>query len=431
MSDSITLELISIAICLVFSGFFSGTETALTSLNELKIDHIISERGKVAKDLLIWKNNPNKVLNTILIGNNVVNILGSVLAADVTAKMFQNSQIAAVTGIMTLLVLIFGEITPKTFAKHNAVTISIYTMKLLKIFYIALYPFSYALNKMVKGLIKVSGGSLENGDPKITEDEIEYLIDVGGKEGVIAVDKTEMLSKIFDISEIYVKEVMVPRPDMVVIDIESEPSEIWKVIRETEYSRIPVFEEEIDNIIGILYVKDIARTKATLDDNFDFRSFLKNATFIPETKKIDTMLGEFQKSRTHIAIVIDEYGGVAGLLTLEDILEEIVGEIWDEYDTADLDIVQKDENNFILDVRLDIDDFCEKFDVEKTDEMEEYETLGGFIFDIAGKIPEEGEIYEYENYRFKILAVEDRKLDKVEVSRMIPLEADEDEAVGA
>lgn len=238
------------------------------------------------------------------------------------------------------------------------------------------------------------------------------------KEGIIENGKSRMLQNIFDISEIYVKEVMVPRTDMVAIDIEDPVESYIDKIHASEFSRIPVYEETIDKIIGILYVKDLLRFVNEDSTQFDLRKVLRKPYFIPETKKIDSMLSEFQRNRNHMAIVIDEYGGVDGLVTLEDILEEIVGEIWDEYDTEEQEVTEISENTFIVDVRMDIDDFCEKFGLEKTHEMDEYETVGGLVFDIAEKIPEVGEQYVYENYQFKILNKHERRLDKVELRRI-------------
>ena len=417
MNESLILELLAIAACIVLSGIFSGSETALTSLGELKIRHMIEE-DKKAKHLVLWLEHPNKGLNTILIGNNIVNILGSVLATDFAAKLFGDSQIAAVTGIMTLLVLFFGEITPKTFAKHNAAALAPYVIRILKVPYFIFYPFSYGINKLVKWMIKITGGKLDKANHRITEDELEFYISESEKEGILENGKSRMLQNIFDISEIYVKEIMVPRTDMVAIDISDPIDSYMEKILASEFSRIPVYEETVDKIIGILYVKDLLRFVNEDHAVVDLRKVLRKPYFVPETKKIDSMLSEFQRTRNHMAIVIDEYGGVDGIVTLEDILEEIVGEIWDEYDTEEHEGTQISEDTFIVDVRMDIDDFCEKFAIEKTEDMEEYETVGGLIFDIAEKIPEIGEQYKYDKYKFKILNKHERRLDKVELRRI-------------
>jgi len=417
VSEALIFELSAIILCILLSGIFSGSETTLTSLSELKVRHMIEENPR-AKPLELWLNHPNKVLNTILIGNNIVNILASVLATDFTAKLVGDSNIAMVTGIMTIMVLFFGEITPKTYAKHNAERLAIPVIKLLKLPYFFFFPFSYGINRLVKLMIIISGGNPERHKHKLTEDELEFYITESGKEGMLEDVKSQMLRNIFDISEIYVKEVMVPRTDMVAVEVSSEPKEYLDRILASEFSRIPVYEDSVDKIVGILYVKDLLKFVQEDGVNFDLKKVIRKPFFVPETKKIDAMMGEFQKSRNHMAVVIDEYGGVAGIVTLEDILEEIVGEIWDEYDTEEQEVTQLSEDSYIVDVRMDIDDFCDKFEIEKTHEMDEYETVGGLVFDIAGKIPEVGEVYEFSDYSFKILNKFERRLDKVELTRL-------------
>lgn len=411
--DSLLFELITIGVCIIFSGFFSSSETALTSLSELKVKHLLQEKGEKAKDLELWLLHPNKVLNTILIGNNIVNILGSVVAAEVSNKIFGSSAIAIATGVMTFLVLIFGEIAPKTFAKHNAESLALFIIKILKIFYFFFYPISLALDKLVKIIIKLSGGNVENSGPKITEDEIEFLISVGEKEGVLENQKKEMLHNIFEISETTVKEVMVPRTDLVAIKYGTDINEILNVLANTEYSRIPIYEGKMDNILGILHVKDLLKYVSKDVQQLDIKTILRKPYFVPSTKKIDDLLREFQMNRIHFAIVVDEYGGVDGIVTLEDILEEIVGEIRDEYDKDENDeIIQLDENTYEVDPRIDIDDFSEFFGLEIQDDLD-FETLGGLIFDLSGRIPEIGEVFYVGNIEILIKEKDGRRIEKV------------------
>lgn len=411
--DSLLFELITIGVCIIFSGFFSSSETALTSLSELKVKHLLQEKGERAKDLELWLLHPNKVLNTILIGNNIVNILGSVVAAEVSNKIFGSSAIAIATGVMTFLVLIFGEIVPKTFAKHNAESLALFIIKILKIFYFFFYPISFVLNKLVKIIIKLSGGNVENSGPKITEDELEFLISVGEKEGVLENQKKEMLHNIFEISETTAKEVMVPRTDLVAIKYGTDINEILNVLANTEYSRIPIYEGKMDNILGILHVKDLLKYVSKDVQQLDIKTILRKPYFVPSTKKIDDLLREFQVNRIHFAIVVDEYGGVDGIVTLEDILEEIVGEIRDEYDKDENDeIIQLDENTYEVDPRIDIDDFSEFFGLEIQDDLD-FETLGGLIFDLSGRIPEIGDVFYVGNIEILIKEKDGRRIKKV------------------
>ncbi|UOD34756.1 HlyC/CorC family transporter [Deferribacteraceae bacterium V6Fe1] len=411
--DSLLGELITIGVCIVFSGFFSSSETALTSLSELKVKHLLQEKGEKAKDLELWLMHPNKVLNTILIGNNIVNILGSVVAAEVSNKLFGSNAIAIATGIMTFLVLIFGEIAPKTFAKHNAESLALVIIKILKIFYFLFYPISFALNKLVKMIIRLSGGNVEHLGPKITEDEIEFLISVGEKEGVLENQKKEMLHNIFEISDTLAKEVMVPRTDLVAIKYGTDINEILNILAKTEYSRIPVYEGKMDNILGILYVKDLLKYVNEDIKKLDIKTILRKPYFVPSTKRIDDLLREFQLHRMHFAIVVDEYGGVDGIVTLEDILEEIVGEIRDEYDKDEKDeIIQVDENTYEVDPKIDIDDFNKFFGIKMEDDLD-YETLGGLIFDLSGRIPEIGEVFSIGNLELLVKEREGRRIKKV------------------
>lgn len=417
--DSIILHVFSIFICILLSGFFSGSETALTSLSEMKIRHMIAEDPK-ARILELWLQHPNKLLNTILIGNSAANVLAAVLAADMVRNLVGNSQIAIVTGVMTLLILIFGEIIPKTFAKHNAIYISIHFMKILKVIYTVLYPATFIMNKFAVAMIKLSGGSLDK-KPKLTEDEIEFIINVGEKEGALENGQKEMLQNIFELGDMNIKEIMTPRRDIIAVNINDSFDAIMDKVLTNEFSRLPVYEETIDKIIGIMNAKELLVFTRENKDNFDLRKMIREPYFIPGSKKIDTMLTEFQKTRNHMAIVLDEYGGVAGLLTLEDVLEVIVGEIYDEYDSeeaAEIEVERTDEDTYVIDAMMDMDDFCEEFGIERTGGMEDYDTLAGLIYDLAGKVPEQDDSFELHGYELKVMEIADRKICKVQLKKI-------------
>lgn len=419
MLVSFEVEIILVVICLMLSAFFSATETALISISELKAKHLIEENGAYAKALELWLLKPNKVLITILIGNNIVNILSSVMATDLSLKLFGNIQLAITTGIMTFLILLFAEITPKALAKHNYEKLGVIFIKPLKYFYYLFYPITYVLEYFVILLNKITGIKIEKLGPSITEEEIEFLIKMGEKEGILEFQKKEMLHNIFEISERTAKEVMVPRTDMVVLDVDDNFDNMLKIIKDTEFSRIPVYEERLDNIIGILYVKDILKYLNDKSDNIKVRSIIRKAYFVPETKKLDELLKEFQLKRIHMAIVVDEYGGVSGIVTLEDIIEEIVGEIRDEYDNEeDIKIVKISDGLFKADARISIDDFLEYFNIERAENMSGFETLGGLIYDLAGKVPEVGEEYQFNGYILKVLHRDGRKLKSIEIKKI-------------
>ncbi len=422
---SLDLELTLIGISLLFSAFFSSSEIALSSLSDVKVIHILSEKGEKAKDLKLWLKHPNKTLNTILIGNNVVNIFASVLAADAAKKIFGSNEIAITTGVMTILILFFGEVTPKTFAKHNAEKFALAAIKFLKLFYYLFYPLTYILNIFVTGLIKIMGGEITKEKPLITEEELEFMINVGGEEGILKGETEDMMHNIMDITDIDVKEIMVPRIDVAAVQLNASMDTLLDIIEKTEYSRIPVYGNDIDDIKGILYIKDLlAYIKGGLD-KISLKDVMKKVYFVPETKNIYELLKEFQKKRVHMAIVVDEYGGVAGLVTLEDILEEIVGEIRDEYDKEEEEFIKKGDGEYIVNPKMDLDDFVEKLGIEKTHDMEDYESVGGLVFDLAGKIPDIGDEFIFNQYKFKVLGKEENKLLKIGITKIKKEEKDE------
>ncbi|AEA33254.1 hemolysin family protein [Hippea maritima] len=418
---SVNLEGFLIVVSLIASAFFSSSETALTSLSPLKVSQIVQGGGKNAKYFSLWLNHPNKMLNTILIGNNVVNIFASVLAGDLAMKLSGSSQLAATTAIMTVLILFFGEITPKTFAKHNAERFAEVSIKILAFLYYLFYPFTYLINIFATGVIKVVGGEVGKEKPLITEEELEFMINVSEKEGILENQTREMMHNIIDIKEISVKEIMVPRTEMVCVDVESSIDTLLNLIEEYEYSRIPAYDGTLDNIVGIVYIKDLIKKAKEKDiHSISIKEVLRGAMFVPETKHIYDLFKEFQAKHIHVAIVIDEYGGVAGLVTMEDILEEIVGDIRDEYDEREEDeFVKLDSGVYIVDAGMDLDDFCEKLNINKESYMEEYETVAGLVYDLADRIPNEGDEFELEGkYKIKVLKISGKKIEKVEVRRI-------------
>ena len=424
MDSGLVRDIALIAVSVCFSAYFSAAEMAVLSMNEVAVKLAFKEYGEKAKSLELWMTNPNRVLNTILAGNNIVNMLAAVLAAKVATGLFTGAYVAVVIGIVIFIILFFGEVMPKTFAKSNAAVVAIYSMKFLRVFYILFYPLTWAMSAASTIVAKISGNAGSK-RPKITEDELEFLINVGEKEGVLEKGKGEMITNIFDISDIQVREVMVPRIDIVAVPENITKEALVSLIGETEFSRIPVYKESLDDITGILYVKDIIKMKGKDYKVQDLMKFVREPLFVPETKKIDVMLKDFQKNRLHMAVVVDEYGGTAGIITMEDILEEIVGDIFDEYDEEDAEIVKVSEGVYLVDARMNIDDFCKEFGIEKTDDMSEYETLGGFVLYMADEMPSEGDSFEWNQYHFTVREMKDRSLERIEVSKIQPAVVEE------
>jgi putative hemolysin len=375
--------------------------------------------------LRLWDKKPVRMLSFLLVANNLVNILASSLATDLSLRLLQpfnlgggtSLAIAVSVGVMTLLVLVFGEVLPKTFARHNPKLV-VHLLLLLLAFYYLLWPAAWVLAKMGKRFISLAGGDPASPLPSVTEKELEYLIHKGTTEGTVDVDKERILSGAFDLENMIAKEVMVPRTEVIMFDARAPLAKVMVIIAEHKFSRYPVFQETQDKVAGIFYVKDLLpyfEQPESRRKPFRLRDFTRPAHYIPETMPLDRLLQDFRGERIHIAVVVDEYGGTAGLVTLEDIIEELVGEIYDEYDKEEKLYSQLDERSFVLQSRLPVDDLNEELgiDVSFPDDRE-YESVGGLVMELAESVPETGQILVYEppsppdegprlDLRFKVL----------------------------
>lgn len=415
MVDMLILaESIALVLLLGGSAFFSSSETALFRLSKHRIHQLIDEGTKNARNVKNLKDDPNKMLITILIGNNLVNIAASSIATKLAIDIFGNAGVGIATGVMTFLILLFGEITPKSYAVENTEKHSLKVAVPISILSKILYPVIYILNLFSKLLYRIIGGRLAESEPYITEEEIKSMVKVGEKEGVVEEDEKEMIQSIFKFSDTIVKEEMVPRVDMVCLSIDSKGQEAMKIARETGYSRIPVYKDKIDNIEGILYTKDLLMALKNEDEeDVDLKDLMRSPIFVPETKKIDELLKVLQRERTHMAIVIDEFGGVEGLITLEDVLEEIVGEIFDEYDEEVEPIEKIGKEKFLVDARMNVDDVNEELKIDIPEK--EYETISGFVLSQLGRTAEEGDIVEHKDVKIKIESVKNHQILKVKI----------------
>lgn len=413
MDISIWWEIAILIISLFLSAYFSAMETAVAYLSEVKTKQLFAKDDD-ENNLSMWITQRNKVLNTIFLGNTLFNIINVFLIMDILSRYISSYTLLISAVAAFILILMFGETIPKTLARYEVINMSVGHVKILNKFYILFSPIIFIFDILTAFSLKLFGKSLKK-DPKFSEDELEFLINVGEKEGKLQPDKGEMITNIFDISDIDVKEIMVPRTDVTAVPEDISTEEIKQIVRETEYSRIPVYRNSLDNIIGILYVKDLIRLKGTDYSVEDLLKLLRKPLFVPETKKIDLMLKEFQKNKLHIAVVVDEYGGTAGIITMEDILEEIVGDILDEYDIDSEEIKQISENKYIINGRMTVNDFCDHFNIEEFDEDDDYDTVAGLVFDIAGEVPKIGDVFTWNNFKFTIKRLENRRIDLMEV----------------
>ena len=411
------------AVCLlgflILSFFFSASETALFSLNKLQLKKMQKEESDWRVNSIIkLLDDPQKTLITILTGNMFVNIAASSLATYLAIKFFGNVGIGIAGGIMIFMILVFGEIVPKSLAISNAEIIAKKIARPLEIISSFLFPLIFFFKIIINALYYFFGKKRIKEKKEITEEDLITLINVGKDEGVIEEEEKKMIRNIFEFGDTMVKEVMVPRVDMACIPLEAKLNSILRLIKKMGHSRIPVYKEAIDNIIGILYTKDLLVVYEQWyksKEKFDLKKIIRRAYFVPENKKIDDLLDIFQRDKIQIAIAIDEYGGTAGLVTMEDVVEEIVGEIIDEYDkeTKLYEII--DNNTVIADGIISIDKINELLNIEIPEN--DFETLGGFIYDLMGRVPIKNETIEYKNIQITIEQVVKNRITRVIIKK--------------
>ena len=404
------------AVLIVLSGLFSASETALTAFKSTDLEEIENTNPRTAKLLKKWLTKPNEILTAILLGNNIVNILASSIATVVTLQIMgskSGNAIAVATVSMTVIVLIFGEITPKVVAKTYSRKISGMVIGPIYFLTIVALPIIKLLMFITKVLSGLMGVNIKNENLMITEEEIKSYVNVGKAEGVIEEEEREMIHSIIEFGDTTAKEVMTPRTSIFMLDAESTIDEVWDEIIDSGYSRIPVYGEDLDEILGILYVKDLMTLVKDGKTEIPLKNILREAYFVPDTKSIVEILDEFRNKQVHMAIVLDEYGGTVGLVTIEDLIEEIIGEIKDEYDLHEEDEIEKiGELKYRVDARINIEDLNKELDLN-IPESEDYESLGGYVLDILGRVAEVEDNIEVEGLKMKVLEVDKMRVVKI------------------
>lgn len=422
-SGSLWLEYILIFIFLAFSAYFMSSETAITAVNKLKLKQLENEGDERAKKLNNLLKDSTRLLSTILLGNNLAqNALASLVTIVVLNWLMALNIInldwvvLLSTIITTFLILIFAEVTPKSYAFQRAEDIALFTASPLSIIHKIFSPLALFLTGIANGILKLFGLKLVNPEPFITEEEIRTLVDIGEEEGIIEEEEKEMIQNVFGLSETVAREVMVPRVDIAALDVNSSLEEVIDTINMSGHSRIPVYEETIDNIVGIIYAKDLLKflDKKTIPP---LKSIMRPPYYIPETKPVDELFREMRNQKVHMAVIIDEYGGTAGLVTVEDILEELVGEIMDEYDINEESMVKKiSPYEVIIDGKLNLEELNELLGIELP--IEETDTIAGFIYDHISHIPKAGEEFEYDGIKIRVEEVRGRRITKVRVKKL-------------
>ncbi len=424
-------KLIFLLITLIFSALFSGSEVALFSLDKKHLKELKEGKSLLNRYILSLLESPRRLLVTILLGNTIFNVAASILAVTLAIDFarFNNFPVELVLLVqiilLTIFLLLIGEITPKLFASKNPMMFSKIIAFPLYWTSILIYPVAKILTDAIKFV--VSKFQIDSSKTALHSSEITELVDIGKEHGSIEEEEHELIHGLVEFRSINAREVMTPRVDIIAIPSNAKYDEVIDLITESGHSRIPVFEEDLDDIIGVLYAKDILSflDKKKSKNSFTLKKIVREVIFIPETKLIHELLREFQAKNIHMGIVVDEYGGTSGLVSLEDILEEIVGEIQDEYDKEEKEIIKVDDNKYVVLGKVAIDELNELFGKNFTNENDDYDTVGGFIFYHAGKIPEKGYQFEYEDLTFKVVDVKNKRVNKVIIEKVNKKEENE------
>ena len=389
MGSLATLELLSLLALVLVSALLTGAEAAYFSLGRARLKRLAEQHDPEQGPLQPLLSKPHDLLVTILVGITLANIGASAIATAMAATLFGPLGLAISIGVMTVLILVFGEVLPMTLAVEHPERYSAWVSRPVAWLSALLWPVRGILSALTAMTLRLVGSERQRGEPEISEEELRTLVDVGAREGVVDRSEREMIHKVFELEDTLVREVMVPRPDMFCLDMATPPPDILPLLREHLHSRVPVFEDTVDHIVGVLYTKDLLPHLKGLPPDFDLRSRLHPPYFVPESKRADALLREFQAKKLHLAVVVDEYGGTAGLVTLEDLLEELVGEIRDEFDEDEHLIQKVDATSFRVSGKLPIDDLNAATGLHLS--KDSFDTVGGWVLDLFGRVPNKGE----------------------------------------
>jgi len=411
-------------ISLLLSAFFSGSEVALFSLDKKRVRELKKSHRIVGSYIQVLLDNPKRLLVTILLGNTIVNISASIIAVliaiDAAEYFGISKEIALLIQIvlLTVIILFIGEITPKLWANK-------FPLQFARMVAVPLYWFSiifYPVAKIITDILKFITAKIKPDKARtaLKEIEISELADFSAEKGTFEEGESEIIQSIVDFKNVTAREVMTPRVYIVAVAIDTDFDELMKVITESGHSRIPLYENNLDNIIGIIYAKDLLPylRNAELRKTLSLKKIARDAMFVPETKMINDLLHEFQDKKMHLGIVVDEYGGTAGLISLEDIIEEIVGDIRDEFDREEKQINKLNENSFMVLGKASIDELNELLEQDFSSENDDYDTVGGFIFNQSGIIPQQGFHFTYNNYKFTVKEVVNKRINKVLIEKI-------------
>ena len=411
MSDEAIWRLLALLVLLALSGFFSGSETALLSLDKLRVRFLQQTEQRGADKLAKLLDNPDRLLSGILVGNNLVNIAASVIATGLFVGYFGERGEFLTVLILTPILLIFSEVCPKTYAAQYPEKMSFFVLNPIRFVVWILSPVVLVVSATSRLLTKFFRGEEAEG-LTVSEDEIRAIIEVGEESGVVAAEQRRMLHGIFDLSETRVRDVMIPRTEVVGLDVSAEFQEVLDVVQHARHSRFPVYQDNMDNIVGVVHSKKVLDFVGHTEQ-FSLANICRQPYFVPESKRIAVLLQSFRKKREHLAIVVDEYGGVEGIVTLEDVVEEIVGEIHDEYDIEEVDFRQFAPRRFLVDGAVSVRMVNKHFKLSLPEDH--VTTLAGYLLQVMGRIPSEGESIEENGLLFRVKRMDERRIEEVEM----------------
>lgn len=412
MDDSPYGPYLLISVFIAFSAYFSASEIAFASANKMRLKKSAESGSKKAELAYYIYEHYETALTTILIGNNLVNIASSSLATVIAIQLLGEGGVGVSTAIMTVLILTFGEILPKILAKDHAEDFSLTTAPFLRFLMFLTFPLVFILGKLLKAINLIFGIPEQN--PTVTEDDLYSIIETVEDEGVIDEERSDLLQSALEFSEISAQEIITPRVDMVSIDVEDDMDSILEIAVHSRFSRIPVYEDSIDNIIGILYLNHFFK-KIVETREFSIRSLLMDVCFIHKSMKLPSVLAELKRRKMHMAVVTDEYGGTLGVLTMEDVLEQLVGEIWDESDEVEVYFKTIDENTVEVDADISIYDFLEYFEIDERDFDSDYTTVGGWVIEMLNGFPEAQASFQYLHLKVWVQEITEHRILTVRV----------------
>lgn len=409
MDSSSTSQIIALVFLVAMSAVFSSSETAITSVSKIKVRQLDQKDNKNAHLLKKLHDNMQATISTILIGNNIVNIAASSIATILFTNIFHQNGALVSTVVMTVFVLIFGEVIPKTIAQYKNKSVALKFSIFIYLLTIVFKPIVKVLNLLTRLVIKIFIG--DNGDSStLTEEELKTLVEVSEEEGVLKDQETEIMINALELKETLAVDIMTPRTSMASVDIEDAENDLREIIKNITYSRIPVYEDNIDDIIGVLHIKELAHKIIEDDHDFKIRDILKPAFYAYEYIPVVDLFKQMRAKNISISIIIDEYGGTSGLVTMEDILEELVGEIDDEYDN-EKEVTKINDNEYLVDPEMRIDEVNERFDLNL--QSEKFDSIGGFVIELLDRMPKSKDEVEFENLKFVVVNVDKRKITQL------------------